>query len=35
MGFLDGVEAACESYGLPLVGGDTIAFPPARRACSA
>ena len=28
MGFLDGVEAACESYGLPLVGGDTIALPP-------
>ena len=26
--FLDGVEAACESYGLPLVGGDTIALPP-------
>lgn len=25
--FLDGVEAACESYGLPLVGGDTIALP--------
>ena len=24
--FLDGVEAACESYGLPLVGGDTIAL---------
>ena len=22
--FLDGVEAACESYGLPLIGGDTI-----------
>ncbi|HET6941690.1 MAG TPA: thiamine-phosphate kinase [Sphingomicrobium sp.] len=28
MGFLDGVEAACESYGLPLLGGDTIALPP-------
>lgn len=28
MGFLDGVEAACESYKLPLVGGDTIALPP-------
>ena len=28
MGFLDGVEAACESYGLALVGGDTIALPP-------
>jgi len=25
--FIDGVEAACESYGLPLVGGDTIALP--------
>lgn len=25
---LDGVEAACESYGLPLIGGDTIALPP-------
>ena len=23
-----GVEAACESYGLPLIGGDTIALPP-------
>ena len=33
--FLGGVEAACESYGLPLIGGDTIALPPARRACSA
>ena len=22
-----GVEAACESYGLPLIGGDTIALP--------
>ncbi|GAA4749398.1 thiamine-phosphate kinase [Sphingomonas daechungensis] len=28
MSFLDGVEAACESYGLPLLGGDTIALPP-------
>ena len=28
MAFLDGVEAACESYELPLVGGDTIALPP-------
>ena len=28
LGFLDGVEAACESYGLPLLGGDTIALPP-------
>ena len=27
MGFLRGVEAACESYGLPLLGGDTIALP--------
>jgi thiamine-monophosphate kinase len=26
-GFLNGVEAACESYGVPLVGGDTIALP--------
>jgi thiamine-monophosphate kinase len=26
--FLGGVEAACESYGLPLIGGDTIALPP-------
>ena len=25
--FIDGVEAACESYGLGLVGGDTIALP--------
>jgi len=25
--FLDGVEAACESYALALVGGDTIAVP--------
>jgi thiamine-monophosphate kinase len=25
---LDGIEAACESYGLPLIGGDTIALPP-------
>lgn len=25
--FLTGVEAACESYGLPLLGGDTIALP--------
>ena len=31
-----GVEAACESYGLPLIGGDTIALAAtARRACSA
>jgi thiamine-monophosphate kinase len=27
LNFLDGVEAACESYGLPLIGGDTIALP--------
>jgi thiamine-monophosphate kinase len=27
MRFLGGVEAACESYGLPLIGGDTIALP--------
>lgn len=26
-GFLDGLEAACESYSLPLIGGDTIALP--------
>lgn len=26
--FLGGIEAACESYGLPLIGGDTIALPP-------
>ena len=25
--FLSGVEAACESYALPLIGGDTIALP--------
>lgn len=25
--FLDGVEAACESYGVALIGGDTIALP--------
>jgi len=25
--FLTGVEAACESYRLPLIGGDTIALP--------
>ena len=25
--FLNGIAAACESYGLPLVGGDTIALP--------
>jgi len=27
LGFLGGIEAACESYGLALVGGDTIALP--------
>lgn len=26
--FLTGVGHACESYGLPLIGGDTIALPP-------
>lgn len=26
--FLTGVEHACESYRLPLIGGDTIALPP-------
>lgn len=26
--FLTGLEHACESYGLPLIGGDTIALPP-------
>ncbi len=25
--FLDGIEAACESYGLQLIGGDTFAVP--------
>lgn len=25
--FLSGVEAACESYGLALIGGDTLALP--------
>ena len=25
---IGGIEAACESYGLPLIGGDTIALPP-------
>jgi thiamine-monophosphate kinase len=25
--FLDGIEAACESYGLDLIGGDTIGLP--------
>jgi thiamine-monophosphate kinase len=28
LNFLGGIEAACESYGLPLIGGDTIALPP-------
>jgi thiamine-monophosphate kinase len=27
MDFLTGIEAACESYALPLIGGDTIALP--------
>ena len=27
LAFLAGIEAACESYGLPLIGGDTIALP--------
>jgi thiamine-monophosphate kinase len=27
MHFLTGIEAACESYGLPLLGGDTIGLP--------
>jgi thiamine-monophosphate kinase len=27
MAFLGGIEAACESYGLPLIGGDTIVLP--------
>lgn len=27
MNFLGGIEAACESYGLPLLGGDTIGVP--------
>ena len=26
-GVIDGIEAACESYGLGLIGGDTIALP--------
>ena len=26
--FLSGIEAACESYGISLIGGDTIALPP-------
>jgi thiamine-monophosphate kinase len=28
LGFLGGIEAACESYQLHLIGGDTIALPP-------
>lgn len=27
LAFLDGIEAACESYGLALLGGDTISLP--------
>jgi len=27
-GIIDGIEAACESYGLALIGGDTFAIPP-------
>jgi thiamine-monophosphate kinase len=26
--FLNGIAAACECYGLPVIGGDTIALPP-------
>ena len=26
-GIIDGIEAACESYGVPLLGGDTISLP--------
>src|SRR3954467_2157177 len=26
--FLSGIEAACESYALPLIGGDTISLLP-------
>src|SRR5690242_3895214 len=29
MQFIGGIEAACESYGLPLIGGDTVSLPPA------
>jgi thiamine-monophosphate kinase len=25
--FIDGIEAACATFGLPLIGGDTIALP--------
>lgn len=27
-GVIDGIGAACESYGIALIGGDTIALPP-------
>jgi thiamine-monophosphate kinase len=27
-GVIDGIEAACESYGVALIGGDTISLPP-------
>ena len=27
LAFVEGIAAACESYGLPLLGGDTIALP--------
>ncbi|HEY8434757.1 MAG TPA: thiamine-phosphate kinase, partial [Sphingomicrobium sp.] len=27
--FLTGIEHACESYGLPLIGGDTVGLPEA------
>lgn len=30
-GLIDGIEAACEEYGLPLIGGDTIALPEGSR----
>jgi thiamine-monophosphate kinase len=26
--FIDGLEAACDEYGLSLIGGDTISLPP-------
>ena len=26
--FLNGIDAACEAYGLALIGGDTISLPP-------
>ena len=28
LGVIDGIEAACESYDVALIGGDTIALPP-------